>query len=444
MNLFQRVIASITRRKIPTLVIFIVTFLLGNVLFVSLSIQQSSNKIKEHLLYNLGGKLYLKSDMNDRHSVSSMYEEEYERKMNQYLDIYEKLKKDEHVAYADINFEWNGLTLVDKENYMLNESNQEISSQLHGVSHENLVDIKEKKIQLTQGNTFTASQMNEGEAVILTQDNLYYNDMPIQVGDKLAFTNDEEVFEYTVIGLFSPIGNKYSDIQSEVPLFVVPNQNLVEMMQKNVADSRYKDRLYISSSMIRVKEPKDLEQLVQSATALLGKSGITFVTTQDTVSLLLGPIENFSNISQNVVWFSMVAMAIVVALISFYFIRDRKFEIGIYKSMGLQKSHLIAQFLLEILFVGWIGIACSIASGNLLAQKYSDYIFNTEVEIQQEEMMKYMGIEDENVFLEEYDVEIQVTQILSLVVIGTLSLVVAATLPLLYMVVLDPKKILTT
>lgn len=444
MNLFQRVIASITRRKIPTLVIFIVTFLLGNVLFVSLSIQQSSNKIKEHLLYNLGGKLYLKSDMNDRHSVSSMYEEEYERKMNQYLDIYEKLKKDEHVAYADINFEWNGLTLVDKENYMLNESNQEISSQLHGVSHENLVDIKEKKIQLTQGNTFTASQMSEGEAVILTQDNLYYNDMPIQVGDKLAFTNDEEVFEYTVIGLFSPIGNKYSDIQSEVPLFVVPNQNLIEMMQKNVSDSRYKDRLYISSSMIRVKEPKDLEQLVQSATALLGKSGITFVTTQDTVSLLLGPIENFSNISQNIVWFSMVAMAIVVALISFYFIRDRKFEIGIYKSMGLQKSHLIAQFLLEILLVGWIGIACSIASGNLLAQKYSDYIFNTEVEIQQEEMMKYMGIEDENVFLEEYDVEIQVTQILSLVVIGTLSLVVAATLPLLYMVVLDPKKILTT
>lgn len=91
MKLLKRVLISITRRKVATLVLLLVTFMLGNVMFVSLSIKQSSEKVKDHLMQSIGAKVTLLGDMNDELAVTMMHEGEYERKFNEYLDAYEKI-----------------------------------------------------------------------------------------------------------------------------------------------------------------------------------------------------------------------------------------------------------------------------------------------------------------------------------------------------------------
>ena len=59
MNVFKRVWISITRRKIATLIFFLFTFLMGNVLICAESIAQSGENTQNHLLNRIGGKIVL-------------------------------------------------------------------------------------------------------------------------------------------------------------------------------------------------------------------------------------------------------------------------------------------------------------------------------------------------------------------------------------------------
>lgn len=294
--------------------------------------------------------------------------------------------------------------------------------------------------------------MENGENVVLVSSHLKYKKETLKPHDKITFlmkdkNGKQEEIDYTVTGIFTPLENKYSDITKDIPYFYVPNQNIVYLSNKYIENSptefgMNRGRIYLQSNLICVNEPKNLEAFTNYAKEILEGSEITFETTEDSVSEILKPVENFASMSKNIVGYSMAAMSIVVALISFYFIKDRKYEIGIYKSMGLRKAHLLIQFLLEILLVGWLGIGLSIGSGQFIAKHYSDYIIDSEVKIQQEEMMKYMGIENENEILSDYEIKVNGQQIEMLIMTGTISLTISAIVPLIYIMSFNPKKIL--
>lgn len=472
MGIIKRVWISITRRKVFSLVLLLISFVFGNAMFVSISIQQSSVQIQENLLYSIGGKLSLISDINNKDSVRNMNESEYDRKLNVYLDILDRMKNNERVIYEDVSFDFY-LNLSNPEEYAIDVINPQSTFHknqfyiIHGIENKELIDEKENIIQMSTGTYFSEENMEAGDHVILVNEKLKRNGQSLQAKDKIEFdmvvkgqkyqSNEYEDLEtihmvYTVAGTFKPIDNKYSEIQKDVYMFYVPNQNIVNLQkcyedklkELHATDSMNHQRYWISSSILKVKEPMDLISLSNVADELTKDTGITYSTTLKDVNDLLGPVNSLSAIAQNVLVFAMSAMTVIISLVSFYFIRERTKEIGIYLSMGMKKSHLMFQIILETMAVGLLGLMLSIGSGKIISQSYASNLLETSLKTSSEAFDEYTSIDElpEEEMLENYQIIITNKDIVILIGLGSASLMLSSMIILVVVLRMNPKEIM--
>lgn len=467
MKLFKRILVSVWRRRVPSLVILLTTFLLGNVLAVSMSITQSAKGVEDNLLSSIGGKVSIMSDVSNPDQINIMSNDEYNQEMNLYYDVYQKLCNRDIVRYCDFSLHFENVAFV-QEGYSVPRNNNEmVRSLLHGIDNENLLDELDGKIALVEGNRFTKEEIQNGERVVLVSNEVKYNGEDIKVGDTIDFSYYYEVFEneyemhkgepmtFKVVGIYQPVRNKYSDVHQGIYPFYVPNNALIELVKEYNQAIENKmvlgnNKLWFNSSIVQVHKADDLDLLIHAANTYQEKYGISYESTKSFVNRLLGPIETFSNISEKIYIFSLIAMTIVVGLISFYFIRDRKHEIGIYLSLGIKKIELILQIILETLCVGMLGILLSLGTGKVISEGYSNYLLDTTVTITNEERDKYttgmMAIDPNNLnqsdIINDYEIVFTIEDIQNVFVLGGVTLILSSIFPLVYIMSLKPKNIM--
>ncbi|MGN1343556.1 MAG: FtsX-like permease family protein [Traorella sp.] len=469
MKLFKRVEISILRRKTFSLVLLLFTFLMGNVMAVSITISQSSEGIKENLLARLGGKVILESDLSDLESAKKMNDDKYDKEWKTFLEIYQKLSQEEYIEYADLNLHYNNLYLKNEETYHLNKPVLFEQSYVHGVESKVFVDEKEEKLNLIEGEYFTQEMLDKGENVMIVSNKITHNGQPLKIGDEVEFSFviygfDNQSYEtiqlinedvtYRIIGIYQQIENKYSDIQIELENFYVPNQSILKYATKEKEiKTNYKilqNQVWIDQCILRVDSLEHFKRFKEIAENLTLDTNITPLSSEDTIEGLLGPIQVFSNISKNIFWFSMIAMSLISGLITFYFVKDRKHEMGIYLSLGMRKMELIVQIILETLAVGMLGIFLSIGSGRIISESYSDYLLNHTIYYEKSEKDKYtIGHESLNPdqlssedIVSTYEVVITMQDIMILISVGCITLLISSGLPLSYILRLKPKNIM--
>lgn len=470
MKLLKRVAISVLRRKTFSLVLLVFTFLFGNVIAMSNTIKQNSEGIKENLLNRIGGKIVLESSLSNYDSTKKLNENEYEEEWEILHQTFERYGNREEMAYSDLNYHYSSIYLDEPERYDLNGRDYRFNdSYLHGVSSSVFVDEKEGLLSLEKGEYFNEEMLSNGDSVIIVSNSILKDGKPINIGDELSFSfvvqgyDDNgsvdlynESISYKVVGIYEQIENKYSDIQNELELFYVPNQNLLNYysIEKDFeADQsifKMNKRIWIDNCILRVASLEDLKVIEKSIGKYLEESNIISYTSGDSVEGLLGPINIFSNLASNILYFSLGAMVIVSGLITFYFVRDRKHEIGIYISLGMNKIELMAQIILETVAVGLLGILLSIGSGIYLSQAYSQQLLESTIVYENIEKDKYITghqhlnpdqLSSEDI-VSQYEVKIEGKDILMLIGIGTCTLIVSSIIPLVYIVRLKPKNIM--
>ena len=473
MNVFKRVWISITRRKTATLIFFLFTFLMGNVLICAESIAQSGENTQNHLLNRIGGKIVLTdTSLFSDAEVTGLTLDEYRKKWTVFEDCFKALTVRDHVAYADINYHINFMELSQSEEYELDEniSYENGFSILHGISYANLADEKEGFIQLTGGEIFTDRQMENGDNVLIVNEDIKKNSKNIKVGDTIDFVMNisaydsesnemidvyHEIVTYTVVGTFKIIENKYSDVKNihNIQMFYTPNRNIQKLAETYLEmnpQEDYVSKIWIDSALIAVDQPQNVKSLEMAANNYVEGTDIIVTTSNDSVSNLLGPIDSFSGLAHKTVIFSIAAMCIIAALISFYFIKDRKHEIGIYLSMGIKRSELFFQIILEVILSGLLGIVISFASGWFLSQNLSRNMMRTAFYGEMSVSEKYTDVSfylnpdqiDQQDILDEYVIMITVDDFIWLIGLSVGTFLISSLLPLLYVIRLKPKDIM--
>ena len=470
MKLFKRVIVSVLRRKTFSIVLFLFTFLFGNVMAASTTMSQSSDSLRDDLLNELGGKIILESEISNVNTASKMNDDKYEELWNTFIETYQSLSKNPLVEYTDMNIHYQALYLKDNENYQLSNKIYSNESYLHGVGSSIFVDEKEDRLNLIQGNYFSKEMLENGDNMIIVSNKVIRNNKPLEIGDKISFdfviggydysinqniTLIEEEVEYTVIGIYQQIENKYSDIQIELNDFYVPNNSLMKYINK-VKEIKNENIMiinkpaWIENCVFKVNSLDNFSKFKDSVNDFLKDTPITSYTSEDTIEGLLGPIQIFSNISKSIQSFSLVAMSIISGLITFYFVRDRKHEIGIYLSLGMKKIELCLQIILETLTIGLLGILLSIGSGAIISKSYSKYLMESMIYYENSEKDKYTtGHEilnpnqlDNQEILKDYEVNMTSDDITLLIISGSITLILSSTLPLSYILRIKPKNIM--
>ena len=94
---------------------------------------------------------------------------------------------------------------------------------------------------------------------------------------------------------------------------------------------------------------------------------------------VVGPVEGLKGISLTFVVIVLAFGAIILALLASIAIRERKYEIGVLRAMGMKKLKVIAGLWTETLAITIICLAIGLGVGTLVAQPVSNIMLEQQI-----------------------------------------------------------------
>ena len=508
MNFWQRSLKSVTRRKGRSLILFLVIFILGNVIAGSVAIQQSTKNVEEETKKQMGAVATIEMDYErvnkEQQANPEAFENNDEWHRQPPLKELEAIGELPYVKYFEYSVgSWMGLNKIkaytDEEMGMSYGGGAKYNLNVRGVNRKELVDIEEGLIKLEDGSTFSDKDIAEGtNNIIISKEVADLNNL--SVGDQVIFDvtgeyypmEDEgtegsddgaatmdsmgemaepEVrtfdFPAKVIGIFSVIKKEQKEMTPEersndswmameqINTIYAPNklsQELNRQMSEKIwgvspEDLESEEEYY--QTTYALKSTDDIEAFREEANALITNKYYEIMAASDQYDQVAGSMKKLGQISGYVVIIAVAATMMIISLIVLLFLRDRKHELGIYLSLGENRGKIIGQILIELLLIGSLALVLSLVTGNLLAGGISNSLFQMDwfTNNGQNGMMYYGGVIGQNNISPEevqsaYKVTFSAGYIITYLVTGLGTILLSAVVPLLYILRLNPKKIM--
>lgn len=208
----------------------------------------------------------------------------------------------------------------------------------------------------------------------------------ISVGDKITLVdpnNEYVTYKLTVSGIFEDS----SDSSNEMSMFtgsantIITNVTAINNMAKKSDDLSTK----ITPTFILTSE-----DVVDSFTKEVSSKGLseylTVSTNLDSIENATSSISNTKTFATTFLIVTFVIGGVVLFVLNLINIRQRKYEIGVLRTIGMKKSLLTAQFTTELLSVAIISLALGAGAGAAMSVPVSNKLLQNEIKSSQEEM----------------------------------------------------------
>lgn len=374
---------------------------------------------------------------------------------------------------------------------------------IKGIRYAPVLDIQEGLIEMVEGRKFEESEMEDQKYVCIISDkfaevnNLHAGDQIVI--DATARGWDQETGEQTdekytqdipfeVIGIYRQSQAKKQskeDMSEEEKM----NQQWQDEEQLNTvyvpADTLYEaDKAFVLAAAEKFPEnysvmnddgslvpfteedydegyqnytpcyvlnkPEDIEYFRSEAEPLLPKY-YKVTASSDQYDSIAKPVQNMGKMANLIIIIAAAATILIIGLVVILFLRDRKHELGIYLSLGEKKEKVAGQILLEMFTIALIAMTLAVFSGNVLAGRLSGSMLQTAAEADAAETdygysYSSTSMYAENVSItdinEAYEVVITPLYVGVFYLIGIGTVLIASVIPLIYILRLNPKKIM--
>lgn len=210
------------------------------------------------------------------------------------------------------------------------------------------------------------------------------------------------------------------------------------------------------TSMYIIEKPELVEDFRIEAQKVLDSHNIKYykvLASSDQYDSVAGPVKGMAKISNLVLIISVVASVLIITLVVILFLRDRKHELGVYLSLGEKRSRVVGQIVTEVVLISLVAITISVFTGNMLAKGFSNSLIQTQ---RQEDVLDggfMMGGDweisqltnntvTEDDVVEAYKITLTPQYIALFYVVGLGVVLLSAVAPLIYIMRLNPKKIM--
>ncbi len=497
MNFLKRGWASITRRKGKSFILFAVVFVLGNVIAGAISIQEATKSVEKNIKNQLGGVATVSMDYKKVEKFysenSSAFEDDKIWQKELAPPTVTELKKIAKLSYVK-NFDYSSTGWIETDQLkndassdgsgVATEGTGNYNFNLKGVNDPTIFDIKQNKIELVGGRVFTKEEVKKGSRVVVISKKVA-NENNLNIGDKMTVdavvSNDNGNMDgnekidkaakniiLEVIGIFEPVKAEKSKNENknagmseflsseQINTFYLVNKSVENINQeisafraeKFPAENGVTSEEY--SSYYELKSPEDVEAFRKEAAPYIKSKYYTIVATTDQYDSIAGPIKGMGKISNYVIVIAVIATLFIISLVVLLFLRDRKHELGIYLSLGEKRSKVIGQIVLEVLLISFVAISLSVFSGNFLAKGVSESLIQSQMSNQTEDFNSFdytlsqissVDLNSEDV-TQSYEISLSPRYIGLFYLIGLVTLLLSTILPLIYILRLNPKKIM--
>lgn len=221
--------------------------------------------------------------------------------------------------------------------------------------------------------------------IVISEELADQNDL--KVGDTVTFinTNDETItYDYKIAGIYEIV----NDTTSSMPGRMQGNSSNqiytnISVLNQIVEDDGTETSSYsmfnsITSNFYIAYE--DLDKFTEAVRELGVSDYYNIKTNEDEITAALEPIKSIASFSFTFLIVILVVGGIVLTIINLFNIRERKYEIGVLRAIGMTKIKVTLQLVSEIFMVALIALIVGTTVGTILSQPVSNYMLSNEIE----------------------------------------------------------------
>ena len=235
--------------------------------------------------------------------------------------------------------------------------------------------------RITSGSMITKD--DEENHIVISEELATQNDL--EVGDEITFylpSDSSITYTFEITGIFETTDDSASDDFMNIKALNTQNQiyTTVTAINNILEDDDSSNSL---NATIYLKNQDDLEAYTEEVKDKGLSDYYTLSDNTDEITSTLTPIKNISNFSMTFLIIILIVGAIILAVINILNIRDRKYEIGVLRAIGMSKTKLILSLLTELFIVTVIAFIIGIIGGKLLSQPVTNKMLENEINFQQ-------------------------------------------------------------
>lgn len=198
-----------------------------------------------------------------------------------------------------------------------------------------------------------------------------------------------------------------------------------------------------------LKDPKDLEAFQQEARAKGLPEYYCITTDEEGYNRIVGPVEGIAGIVRIFLIVVLVFGGSILLFLSVMAVRERKYEIGVLRAMGMKRVKVIAGMVCESLVIAGVCLAVGLGISLILSQPVADTLLEGQIQLAEEQQtnqsVTVIGASSDSSTGKLSEISIQLTpqavgQIVSLALILVL---ISSLASILYITRYEPMKILS-
>lgn len=256
-------------------------------------------------------------------------------------------------------------------------------------SHDAMSDFVSGVITILEGTVFDVAE--DGNEIVISEEIAYLNGLA--VGDEFVLVNplqEEEEITFTVVGIFectstdSYANNMFvsyasleaiqaASLEKETMLEYTRNEEIIEVSS---AISCSASGTYVFGDVATY----------EAFSAELGDLGLDTDLYQllsldlDTFESSVVPLENLSNFTLMFFFVVLAIGGIILIIFNLFTVRETKYEIGVLAAIGMQKSKVAMQFILETVVITFVAIIIGSGLGAAMSQPIADNLLASQIE----------------------------------------------------------------
>ncbi|MDD3392406.1 MAG: ABC transporter permease [Bacilli bacterium] len=244
---------------------------------------------------------------------------------------------------------------------------------------------------------------NTDAVIVISEELALENDLKVGDEVELYLPSDETVaYTFTILGIYSDdsevesnnfISMNATNSRNQIYTNFTSIEAFIEA-ESNVTDDDTTDDAdkedFGHGMMMQTSEGLTAKFYLESSSDLeayeaevrsKGLSDLYQITTnEDEVTATLEPIKNLSSFSVSFLIIILIVGAVVIGIINMINIRERKYEIGVLRAIGMNKLKVTMQIVAEIFMVSLGSLIIGITIGVLLSQPVTNSMLANEIE----------------------------------------------------------------
>lgn len=353
MYILKNAYANIFRNKGRNLLISIIMFCIIFFSMIAIVYHHTGEVLQENIKQEIGSEIFININRMDE---SSSHAKPMSLDMLQQIQQMKQIKDIQ--MFAQAGFHTHTFQVLD------DQATAEIKGSILAMSKQQLMKNFEKNnYQIIKGNTYP----NKGE-VIVSKQLAKLNGWDI--GQKITLENaSKELLILKIAGIFDDMS-----MQAYQNNYGIPSSHIGNHMYTNL-DTLLASQLYQKEGLmdltVHLHHAQDLESLKKDLQAIHLPSYYSIRIDEEKLKSNLEPVLQMKQLSEKLMFGVWSVGGIIFLLICVMSIRERVYEIGVLRAMGMKKKYIALgifyEYLILVSLVLCIGILCTFICAQPLA-----------------------------------------------------------------------------